>query len=54
MWVILIAETAVAAMQEIKSKVSTITFGEELEFAWREQIAKEQNPNIYFAHVDSS
>lgn len=50
----LLAEAAVIGMEDLKSKVKTITFDNGLEFAEHEEIAKGLGADIYFAHPYAS
>ncbi len=50
----LLAEAAVKGVQELKSKVKTITFDNGLEFADHETIGEGLEANIYFAHPYAS
>lgn len=50
----LLADEAVAAMQELKEKVKTITFDNGLEFSAHERIAEKLDARIYFAHPYAS
>lgn len=50
----LLAEAAVKGMQELKSKVKTITFDNGLEFADHKTIGEGLEANIYFAHPYAS
>lgn len=50
----LLADAAIEAMRDIRSKVKTITFDNGLEFADHERIAQGLDADIYFAHPYAS
>ncbi|MBU3071771.1 IS30 family transposase [Aestuariicella sp. G3-2] len=50
----LLAKAALASMEDLKSKVKTITFDNGLEFAEHEEIARGLDADIYFAHPYAS
>ena len=50
----LLAEEAVKAMAEMKEKIKTITFDNDLEFSTHESIAKGLKLDIYFTHPYTS